>query len=231
MGASKMGAMTATRGVLLLALASAMSLAAADDDDEHSERQAARIAGTYTFSGTIHCLLSSSGFNEDLTPRSPAPGAPAAIVQTFSGVATGTRTFNRDGTGTVEIRTQTLTGASAFFTAPGGAGVAFGGPAPKPSGAANGSVTTSTFNWEVVDGKVLIGETTASGEFIEGPQVGTRITIAGIPPSVGVLGRDRRLFSLTHDRLQVEVNTTVAPDGTTRVSPRICSRDRLLRRL
>ena len=64
-----------------------------------------------------------------------------------------------------------------------------------------------------------------------GAGAGQAITVRGLPPVVGVIGKDRRTISITHQRMQVETISTVLADGTVRETPRVCIRERLLRKL
>jgi hypothetical protein len=211
------------------------------------------IAGQYAFSGPYTCIQSSTGFNNDLTPRSPTQGGPSAFIQVQHGITTGFRTFNADGTGTVEFYTQTITGPGVFYgyflvppppPMPGSAppsdtpvynfslGVATNGGVPRPSGNAGASRTSGRFTWQLVGGQLLIEESGSdSGTIVEGAGAGLAITVRDLPPVVGIIGKDRRSISITHQRMQVETTSTVLADGTVRETSRVCIRERLLRKL
>ena len=178
------------------------------------------IAGQYAFSGPYTCIQSSTGFNNDLTPRSPTQGGPSAFIQVQHGITTGFRTFNADGTGTLPpVYNFNL-------------GVATNGGVPRPSGNAGASRTTGQFTWQLVAGQLLIEESGSnSGTIVEGAGAGLAVTVRDLPPVVGIIGKDRRTISITHQRMQVETISTVLADGTVRETPRVCIRERLLRKL
>ena len=77
----------------------------------------ASIVGSYAFTGTVLCLTSSNGFTTDFTPNAPIAGGPSTVTTVFNGVSSGVRTFNADGTGTLQVTTHTVTSPSMFFSA------------------------------------------------------------------------------------------------------------------
>ena len=66
----------------------------AADDELHGGINEARIVGRYAFSGPFTCISSTTGFNDDFTPRSPTPGF-NAFIQVVSGITTGFRNLQR----------------------------------------------------------------------------------------------------------------------------------------
>jgi hypothetical protein len=192
------------------------------------------IVGTYTFSGTQTCLVSSTGFNADLTPVA-APVGTSAVISQFSSVSTGTRTFNADGTGTATFFSHTLSGPGAFYftQAPGvvSSGVTSGGPG-RPGGNASASEQTGSFTWEVVDGKLIIEDAVgAVGTITRGPSAGCTVANTNTPRAIGVLGKDLRIITITHENVQVEVGTTTCPNGSVSSNQRVCNRERTLRKM
>jgi len=188
------------------------------------------IVGTYAFSGPVVCLNSSNGFNADLTPKAPIAGAPSTVVQLLSGVSSGTRTFNADFTGTVQVTTFSVLPSSVFFTTT-NAGVAFAG-FPQPSGGASVVDQHAAFTWQIVDGKLIITEDTITGTITKGNRKDWSVVNTAVPRQVGLLGKDLRTIALTNEDLQVENTTQTSPDKTQSSSTdRICSRERLLRKL
>jgi hypothetical protein len=190
------------------------------------------IVGTYTFSGPVTCLSSSNGFKTDgtFTPNAAVTGGPSTVVQLLSGMSSGTRTFNADFTGTLQVTTVSLLSSSAFFTAT-GAGVAFS-PFPNPSGGASTVDQSSNFTWKIEEGKLIITETNVDGTITAGNRVGWSVANTGVPRQVGVLGKDLRIIALTTEGPKVENSTQTSPDKTQSSSTdRICVRERLMRKL
>jgi len=197
----------------------------------------ASVVGRYAVTGTRSCVSSQLGFNDDLTPKpgTPAgPGTPAItnFVQYFSVVTVGVRTFNADGTGTTQFQSQAVQAPSTFFTATGGAGIAFFLAPPQPSGGASVADVSGTFTWQVLDGKLIISSEPTIGTFTRGARAGFTVETRDVPKLVGVLGKDLRTISVTHEDLGVETSVQTSPDGlTVNTSPRVCARDSLLRKL
>jgi hypothetical protein len=208
--------------------------------DAIDELRPTSIVGTYSFTGTQTCLNSSLGFNADLSPTEapsapPPPGVPlvSALVQPTSATVAGTRTFNIDGTGVSEFQTNS-TVAPGFFYNAFAAGVTNGGATFRPSGNASVVVSSGTFTWEVVGGKLIIHESGAPGVITQGggPRAGWTVFVENVPPFVGVLGKDLRNIAVTHADVAVEINVLRSPDGLTELrTPRICHRERTLRRM
>jgi hypothetical protein len=197
----------------------------------------ASIVGRYAVTGTRSCVSSQLGFNDDLTPKpgTPAtPGTPAVtnFVQYFSVVTVGVRTFNADGTGTTRFQSQAILAPSTFFTATGGAGVSFFLAPPQPSGGGSVADVSGTFTWQVLDGKLIINSEPTIGTFTRGGRTGFTVETRDVPKLVGMLGKDLRTISVTHEDLGVETSIQTSPDGLqVQTSPRVCARDSLLRKL
>jgi hypothetical protein len=99
------------------------TLLGAIDDLRESVGLETSIVGLYAFSGTTSCINSTFGFNDDLTAKASIDPTRPAVVNQFSGVTTGFRTFNADGTGTAEFHNQTTSFPGAFYTSSGFTGV------------------------------------------------------------------------------------------------------------
>ena len=126
-----------------------------------------------------------------------------------------------------------MTAPGAFYTSAPSASVAFNGVPPRPSGGAGASTATGNFTWQIVDGKLIIDEDPAgvTGFNVEGSLVGSAFRLSNPPRGVGVIGKDLKTISITGEKMQVETVFTVFSDGTTRETPRVCIRERLLRKL
>jgi hypothetical protein len=204
---------------------------AADDALRNAVTESS-IVGTYAFSGTITCLSSNNGFNADFSPKAPTSPTVSTQIQQFGGAATGTRTFNADGTGTVQSMTYTVFLPTIFYTTSNFVGIGFNGTPPNPGGGASTAAQNGSFTWEIVDGKLYITEDTVSGSFTQGSRVGWTVENSGMPRAVGVLGKDLRTIATTNEILKVETGKQTSPDAlTVSTSDRICVRDRVLRKL
>lgn len=193
-----------------------------------------KIAGTYAYSGSQVCLTSTTGFREDLAPMPSTDPARAAVVFPTILFATGFRTFNEDGTGTVELSAQAVNPPTIFVTSSGAAGVGtvFEPPNPgRPSGSVASARQTATFTWHVAGGKLFVADSPLSGTFDAGPSKGCTITNDDLPPMVGVLAKDLRTISLAQDGIAVERNTITCAGVTVSSNPRICHRQRLLQKM
>lgn len=142
----------------------------------------------------------------------PLPGEPSIPNNLFQSTAAvwGFRTFNAGGTGTSEFHTQSL---------------GFGGGSE--------SRITSSFTWAIVGNRLIIDDATSTGTITRGgPRVGWTVITEGVPRAVGILGKDLRIISIVHEEMKVETGITRSPDGATQFStPRICHRERTLRKL
>jgi len=193
-----------------------------------------KISGTYAYSGTQICLNSSTGFREDLAPMPSTDPARAAVVSQNIVYTTGFRTFNEDGTGTVELSSQAVNPPAVFVTNTGFAGVGTVVEPPNP-GRPGGNVAsagqTGTFTWHVAEGKLFVADSPLSGTFDAGPSKGCTATNDDVPPSVGVLAKDLRTISLSQEGIAVERNTVTCSGVVVSSNPRICHRQRLLQKM
>jgi hypothetical protein len=193
-----------------------------------------KIAGTYAYSGSQVCLNSTTGFREDLSPMPSTDPARAAVVSQNIVYTTGFRTFNEDGTGSVEISSQAVNPPAIFVTNTGFAGVGTIVEPPNP-GRPGGNVAsarqTGTFTWRVEDGKLFIADASPLGTFDAGPSKGCTQRTDDVPPMVGVLAKDLRTISLAHDGIAVERNTITCAGVVVSSNPRICHRQRLLQKM
>ena len=193
------------------------------------------IVGTYAFSGPVVCLNSSNGFNDDRTPKAATSPTASTVISQLSGITHGTRTFNADGTGTVDVTTQSILTPSIFYTSTNGVGIGFNVAPPNPSGGVNVSVQSASFTWQIVDGnKLVITEDTISGTFTDGNRIGWSIVNSNLPKAVGILGKDLRTITLTTQDVQVETTLQTPPPGqpgTPSSNFRICGRHRVLTKL
>jgi hypothetical protein len=198
------------------------------------------IVGTYTFSGTQSCLNSTFGFNPNLTPIASTDPMRAAVVSISTALATGSRTFNADGTGTAQQTTMSINYPGAFYSSSGFAGVTTGGPSPAGGPAIPGGNVgtifqeTISFNWNIEDGRLIIQDAISPGIFTSGGRIGWSARVEGVPRSVGVLGKDVRVISITNENVAVETTVTTSPATEPFQefrTPRICQRERTLRKL
>lgn len=206
----------------------------AADADLRASINETKISGTYAYSGVQSCLTSTTGFREDLSPMPSADPARAAVVFSTTLYTTGFRTFNEDGTGTVEISTRAVTQPTTFFTSSGFAGVGtiVEPPNPgRPSGNIAGGNQTGTFAWRVADGKLVITDSSAVGTFDIGPNKGCTVQTDDVPPMIGVLAKDLRTISMVHDGVGVERSTITCSGVVVSSNPRICHRQRLLQKM
>jgi hypothetical protein len=211
------------------------------------------IVGSYAFTGTVLCLTSSNNFTSDLTPAAPALDGPSTVTTIFNGTSSGIRTFNSDHTGTLQVTTHTVTSPSMFFSfrtitqtifvngiptltpvpTP-SAGIGFNGTGPNPSGGATSADQQATFTWRLEGNKVIVDDGEVTGTITHGPanRIGASIRQTGAPRQIGTLGKDLRTIALTNENIQVETSTTTLSDGTVLTpQPRICQRERILRKL
>jgi hypothetical protein len=221
------------------------------------------IVGRYTFSGTQSCINSSRNFNADFTPVNPPPFAfppppppgtppqpvvvPTTFVQHVTTTSAGTRTFNADGSGTSEFTTITVNHPGIVYT-----NIISGSP---PQAILQASVTnspatassvaqTGTFRWHIEsangDDKLIIDDSNVNGVITaDGNRVGWLTSQRDLPNQVGMLGKDRKVITLTSEGPSVEINVLtqpanqVPPGGTAQVieTPRICQRHRVLTKI
>ena len=217
------------------------------------------IVGRYTFSGTQSCINSSRNFNADFTPVSPPPFTfpnppppgpviiPTTFVQHVTTTSAGVRTFNADGTGTSEFTTITVNHPGIVYT-----NIVSGNPpqAILQASVSNSPATassvaqTGTFRWHIEsvngDDKLIIDDSNVNGVITaDGNRVGWLTSQRDLPNQVGVLGKDRKVITLTSEGPSVEITVLtqpanqVPPGGTAQVieTPRICQRHRVLTKI
>ena len=227
---------------------------------ESAERKAAdealvekSIVGSYAFTGTVLCLTSSNNFTPDLTPAAPPLDGASTVTTIFNGTSSGVRTFNPDHTGTLQVTTHTVSSPSVFFSfrtvtqlivvngvptptpvpTP-SSGIGFNGVGPNLSGGATSADQHTTFTWRIEGDKLIVDDADVTGTITNGPanRIGASIKQVGAPRQIGTLGKDLRTIALTNENIQVETSTTTLTDGTVLApQPRICQRERVLRKL
>ena len=195
------------------------------------------LKGSYGFTGTAECLvapghfgdpngvplpnptpgvpLANSGFNANLQPNDAQPGSPSeALARSFS--VEGVRTFNGDGTGTVQ-------GTAVDVTLR---------PTPGPGGyphfpPAAGSATFSFSFTYTINGDGSWTSTMVPGTYTEniltGPRAGQTATVDAIPPLAGWISQDGKTLIAEHAAPIVEVRAFSNGD----VWPEICHRSRV----
>ncbi len=175
----------------------------------------AQLRGTWVFTGTTVCVNSGA----IITPTSYTPPVGfrdnlTAIDGTFntSFSTHGTRTFNGDGTGTVEARNVALS---------------FGNPA---SGNANDQ--QSAFIYAVdSEGNLSIESGPTRSVFVAGSRIGQEISVSGVPIFVGHLSADRKSMSFATSIPAVETITRLVPGPELVEEVRICHRQRTAYRI
>jgi hypothetical protein len=206
--------------------------------DAIDELRPTEISGTYSFTGMQTCMSSTFGFNPDWTPApSPDPNR-AAVVTLNSAVATGLRTFNPDGSGTTQIKTVSMIFPGMFYSGSGFVGVTGAGATPGgaaiPAGNASIVEQNATFTWRIEGNLLVIEDEPAPGVFTAGNRTGWSIVVNGVPRQVGVLGKNLRVIHVSHDTLAVETSVITSPSNLPPQqfsTPRICVRERLLRKM
>jgi hypothetical protein len=221
------------------------------------------IVGRYTFSGTQSCINSSRNFNADFTPVSPPPFAfppppppgtppqpvvvPTTFVQHVTTTSAGTRTFNADGSGTSEFTTITVNHPGIVYT-----NILNGTPpqailqatVSNSPASASAVAQTGTFRWRIEnvngDDKLIIDDSNVNGVITaDGNRVGWLTSQRDLPNQVGVLGKDRKVITLTSEGPSVEITvltqppSQVPPGQTAQVieTPRVCQRHRVLTKI
>jgi hypothetical protein len=80
--------------------------------------------------------------------------------------------------------------------------------------------------------KIIIEDTNgAPGTILTGPSAGCSVVTENLPAAVGYIGKDAKTLSIFHEGLQVETGVTTCPDERVFRTPRICYRERLLRKM
>jgi hypothetical protein len=181
--------------ILLVASTTASAAAFADD---HT-----RLHGTYAFTTTNSCIVTSAstGFDANFTPNAPA---------SFSNVTDeGVRVFRADGTGTLN-----------------GRAVSVGAP---PFAGASSSDYTFQYTYTIgEDGKlsITIVPGTYKATVLTGPRAG-QTEVIDIPVETGFIGEDRRTIVLGQDA--PVVSRILISTGEQFV--RVCNRSRTMTRI
>jgi hypothetical protein len=139
----------------------------------------------------------------------------------------------------MELNAMTINHPGAFYTSTGFVGVTTGGPFGQgepavPAGGASTVTQTGTFNWRIEDGRLIIDDVAGPGVFTSGPRDKWITRLEGVPRYVGVLGKDLRVISISHEGPAVETSILTSPAGEPFQefrTPRICTRERTLRKL
>ena len=226
--------------LLLQAIADEAQARKAADGELRGQISEASVVGRYSYTGTQYCIGSSLGFNPaDLTPNTPPLWTPPApLVSNIVSIAAtstwGSRTFNADGTGTVETFGLSVGAPSFFYNS---TGFGLNATPPNASGVRgpSGNVTTfhltGDFAWRIEGDKLIVEDATPKGPITSpGPRFGWTTYAKDVPPLVATLGKDLKVISLVQQSAAVESVVNQNPNDPSQVfeTPRICSRERLL---
>jgi hypothetical protein len=172
------------------------------------------LKGDYAFTGEATCLISTGGFDADLTPVN----APAPFPQMLSFSIQGVRTFNGDGTGKTVARAVSI---AHPFALPGTAT-----SAPFFSrGGANSADLQGDFTYTVSpDRKFTITTPVVHANILTGTRAGQTQTITHVPLFTGYISEDGASLTLAHEDPTVEDHLFSNGD----FSQRICHRSRIL---
>ena len=164
-----------------------------------------QLRGTYFATGLTSCVVSSTGFNPNLTP------AAGGVVYLQSASVQGIWKFHGDGTGTGQLTELQITLPPSGF--PGGTGVEDSFP----------------FTHTVADDGVLtFVPGLVSGTITAGPLAGLIFSV-NIPPLSGRMAKEGTAITLASTVPAVETLTVETPSGTLVAKiPRICHRTRVL---
>jgi hypothetical protein len=168
----------------------------------------AQLQGSYGFTGSASCLISRSGFNST-TLASNDPGM-GNFSRSYS--VEGVRTFNGDGTGTVNGTVVAITFPSAN---------------PSASGADFKFSFTYTIN---ADGSWTSDMVPNSySEAINyGPRTGETLQVDSIPEISGMISKDGKTLTGAHLKPTVETHTYYNSSNTlVDTEPMICQRSRV----
>src|SRR6267143_5258657 len=163
--------------------AEAVARMAADQELRDSIGGETGLRGQYSFTGTAQCLASSTGFADNLLPLISPPPAPSTLLTQSSNTISGVRTFNGDGTGTVVAIVHNIQTS---------------GPTV--------STLHGTFTYELgLDRTLIIDDAPTQGLITKGGiRVGWKTTTLNVPRFVGVVSKDLRTVSVTHEDMVVE---------------------------
>ncbi len=191
--------------LLLSAVAAALAVAtlsvAAQQITLHPIPRHEPQAGPYAYTNDISCLVSTAGFNANLTPLAGG----AVFVQSLSGW--GIVTINGDGTGTQETTRE----------------VQLVYPPTGPS-TVSSNENSGPFTYAVAsDGTLTLDPGTLDGTLLSGPSAGATFTVVGRPSLAGRMTRSGILVLGNAGSPAVETLTVSGSAGST-VLPRICNR-------
>ncbi len=162
------------------------------------------LKGDYAFTGEAGCLISPNGFDGNLKPKGDVFFIDSSSVQ-------GVRTFNGDGTGTVEGTTITTTYGGTFASASSETFNFSFTYALQPDG---------TFTSDIVAG-------TYKGKVVSGPRAPQTFTIDNFPELVGYPSADNKTLTLaTVSPTSPTVETHTFSNGD--IEYVICHRSRVL---
>jgi hypothetical protein len=164
------------------------------------------LKGTFGFTGSDACLYSPAGFNARLQPLGPNWSSSNAVE--------GIRTFNGNGTGTVQ-------NASMGITVP---------PTPGFPPSASSSKGSLSFTFTVnPDGTFTTNNVpgTNVGTILTGPRSGQTFTLENVPAGTGLISDNGK--TLVAATLTPGVETQVFSNGD--IEHRICHRSRVYTKL
>ena len=212
--------------------AEAVARMAADQELRDSIGGETGLRGQYSFTGTAICLSSSTGFRTDfelvtlIVSPPPPPPAVGTMLTPSSNSISGVRTFNGNGTGSVVAIVHNINYPTQF---PGGASFS--------SGVATVSTLQANFTYVVnSDRTIVIDDEPTNGVIIKGGnRVGWSVSTLDVPKFVGHISKDWRTIDLVHETMAVEQSVNTSPPGVTPVqqfvTPRVCHRERTLRKI
>lgn len=191
------------------------------------------LKGAYGFTGTAVCLvapggatnptpfvaLPNSGFNSKLQPNDSVIAGVISTAFTVSFSVEGIRTFNGDGTGTVNGTSVAIVGR----------------PTPGPDGyphfAPHAESDKFSFSFTyTVNGDGSWTATMVPGSYTEtvltGPRTGQTATVDAIPPITGLISGDGKTLIAAHiTATTATVETKTFSNGD--IEPAICHRSRV----
>jgi len=200
-----------SKKVLLFAVAAAFAVAAVPVAAQKP------LSGTYGFTGEAICLVSTGGFNANLTPKTGS----VVYVQSFT--SNGSVTFVPNGTGTGGTATGSSTDININHT-----GGSVGSPSPSGSSVDFSLSLTYTQSGNLLTVQQGVSGTTV-GTPITGPDAGSgHIYSVDLPPVTGRIGKGSGPLVLTSADATVEDFKIMDSTGTVIAThPRICHRTRV----
>jgi hypothetical protein len=180
--------------LLLFSVLAAFTVAALPVAAQHL----APLSGTYAATGEASCLVSSMGFNPDLTPVEGS----TVFLESFT--SQGTVQFNIDGTGSAQT-----TEVSLVYSL-------------KPPHASSDDSSFS-FSYGVInDGPLVFKAGTVQGTILTGPSQGHTFAVVNLPELTGHIGTNGTIV-LSSVNPGIETITVSGNPPT----PRICHRTRV----